>query len=423
MRFFMTNILKSIAPIALVLGLVACGGSSPGHNDHAQHDQSPHGETAAAEVSKGPHGGRLLVDGDFALELAIFETGVPPEFHAWITEDAVPVPPGEVDLTITLTRLGGVKDEINFEPKDDFLQGDTEIYEPHSFVVTIDARHGDKSHHWEYDNFEGRTSIDPDIAAAFGLETELAGPATIHDTVSVYGQIVPNAERARRVTARFDGVVESVAVSVGNRVTQGQNLASVESNESLSRFQITAPIAGVITERNAHPGEQTDGRVLFTILDTSSVWAELAVFPQNRTRVITGAPARVTATGLAMEQQGVISWINNTTQPNQSVTARVVLDNPNGDWVPGMFVTADIRVAEHSVPLAVKRTGLQAFRDFTVVFAQIGDEYEVRMLELGRQDGERVEVLGGLAPGTRYVTSNSYLLKADIEKSGASHDH
>ncbi len=82
-----------------------------------------------------------------------------------------------------------------------------------------------------------------------------------------------------------------------------------------------------------------------------------------------------------------------------------------------------VRIAEHPVPLAVKRSGLQSFRDFTVVYAQIGDEYEVRMLDLGRQDREWIEVLGGLEPGTRYVTENSYVLKADIEKTGATHDH
>jgi len=206
-------------------------------------------------------------------------------------------------------------------------------------------------------------------------------------------------------------------------VTQGQRLATVESNESLSRFQITAPIAGVITDRNAHPGEQTEERALFTIIDTSSVWAELAIFPQDRTQVVVNVPVRVMATGEDLHQQGSISRIDIVTQPNQSVLARVVLDNPNGKWVPGMFVTGEIQVGEYAVPLAVKRMGLQAFRDFSVVFAQIGDEYEVRMLDLGRQDGERIEVLGGLEQGTRYVTTNSYLLKADIEKSGASHDH
>jgi membrane fusion protein, heavy metal efflux system len=80
-------------------------------------------------------------------------------------------------------------------------------------------------------------------------------------------------------------------------------------------------------------------------------------------------------------------------------------------------------VAQREAPLAVKTSALQPFRDFTVVFEQIGDTYEVRMLELGERHGEWAEVLGGLEPGARYVVENSYLLKADVEKSGASHDH
>ena len=80
-------------------------------------------------------------------------------------------------------------------------------------------------------------------------------------------------------------------------------------------------------------------------------------------------------------------------------------------------------VAETNVPLAVKNSGLQRFRDFTVVFAKVEDTYEVRMLELGKSDGEMTEVLGGLEPSQDYVSDNSFLIKADIEKSGASHDH
>ena len=80
-------------------------------------------------------------------------------------------------------------------------------------------------------------------------------------------------------------------------------------------------------------------------------------------------------------------------------------------------------IARHAVPLAVRLSAIQRFRDFQVVFARFGETYEVRMLELGRRDMNWVEVLGGLKPGTEYVSQNSYLLKADIEKSGASHDH
>jgi cobalt-zinc-cadmium efflux system membrane fusion protein len=82
-----------------------------------------------------------------------------------------------------------------------------------------------------------------------------------------------------------------------------------------------------------------------------------------------------------------------------------------------------VTVGATPVALAVPLSSLQRFREFDVVFAQVGEAYEVRMLTLGRRDASFVEVLDGLAPGTTYVVDNSYLIKADIEKAGASHDH
>lgn len=401
--------------------LTACGGGSPETDTTAV--KLAHGTEAEPEPEKGPHRGRLLTDGDFTLELSIVETGVPPEFRVWVTEQGQPVKPEDVDLTIKLTRLGGRIDNIGFMPQGDFLRGDTVIYEPHSFVVSIAATHNGKTHRWQYDNFEGRTKISPEVAKASGLETLIAGPAVLQETVTVYGRIVTNTERVRKISARFDGVIQSVHPSLGDIIREGQPLAKVESNESLKPYTLTAPISGVITQRDANPGEQTGGRQLFTITDTSSVWVDLFVFPAARERVHAGTPVTIRAATGGQPVESTIARVNVQAEANQAVTARVVLDNTDGQFLPGTYVTAEVTVGTHSVPLAVKRTGLQAFRDFTVVYAQTGDEYEVRMLELGRQDREWVEVLGGLEPGTRYVSENSYLIKADIEKSGASHDH
>lgn len=58
-----------------------------------------------------------------------------------------------------------------------------------------------------------------------------------------------------------------------------------------------------------------------------------------------------------------------------------------------------------------------------MVFIKVGDEYEIRPLELGISDGRFTQVLSGLNVGDDYVVNQSYLIKADIEKSGASHDH
>jgi cobalt-zinc-cadmium efflux system membrane fusion protein len=108
---------------------------------------------------------------------------------------------------------------------------------------------------------------------------------------------------------------------------------------------------------------------------------------------------------------------------SQSAVARVVLPNPDGAWRPGLFAQGEIQIGEHAARVAVPAAALQTFRDGTVVFRNEGEVYEVQPVETGRRDGELVEITSGLEPGMRYVTGNSFLIKADILKSGASHDH
>lgn len=381
-----------------------------------------HAAPPAADFPRGTHNGRLLTDGDFFIEIAIFETGVPPEFHVWATNSGAAVSPGEVDLTVTLERLDETN-VIEFMPEDDYLRSTTTIFEPHSFSVVIDARYEGASHRWTYDSFEGRTSIAPALSQSLGIETAIAGPVALAQVVEAFGRTVPKGDYTRAIHARFNGLVTAVTASLGERVDAGQPLMTIESNESLKPYTIDAPITGVVTLRAVNPGEQTDGRLLMEITDPAQVWAELAIFPSDRAAVQIGAPVEVTPIGGGAPANGTIASFAAELGAGQSLTARVTLENADGRFAAGTFVSARIDSGAVQVPLAVKRDGLQPFRDFTVVYAKVGNEYEVRMLELGRQDANYVEVLGGLKPGTEYVTTNSYILKADVEKSGASHDH
>jgi cobalt-zinc-cadmium efflux system membrane fusion protein len=376
-----------------------------------------------AEPERGPNGGRLLRDGDFTLELAIFEAGVPPEFHAWATSGGVPVAPDDVDLTVELGRLGGAVDRIDFTPQGEYLRGNQVVSEPHSFDVTAVARHAGREHRFEYESYEGRTTIAADVARDAGIETGVAGPGAISDELVLYGAIFPDATRVRAVHARFTGLIRSVSRNVGDAVRSGDTLATIESNESLQTYTVTAPIGGTVTARHAAPGEQTDAEPLFEIVDFSYVWAELDVFSRDRARLRTGLPVAVTADD-GTAATGSIDYLAPVgDRASQRVTARVTLDNADGRWTPGRFVEGRVTIGTTPVELAVPLSALQQFREFDVVFAQVGDVYEARMLTLGRRDTRFVEVLEGLTPGTVYVTENSYLIKADIEKSGASHDH
>ena len=157
--------------------------------------------------------------------------------------------------------------------------------------------------------------------------------------------------------------------------------------------------------------------------DNRTLQGELAVYPKDWSRVKAGAPVTITVPGTELQAQAVLKHAYPSVQSDQSRLWLATLDNAEGLLAAGMKINARIETETRDVALAVKRSGLQAFRDFTVVYAKVGDEYEVRMLELGQAAGEWVEVLGGLEPGTEYVTENSYIIKADIEKSGASHDH
>ena len=187
---------------------------------------------------------------------------------------------------------------------------------------------------------------------------------------------------------------------------------------------ITSPLGGVVLERGAVAGEATGDEPLFVVGDLSKLWAELDVFGRDLYRIKPGQPVRVVSLDGQLAAESVVSVLAPvTTHASQSVRARVVLENQQGQWRPGQFVHGEVTVTETPVPLAVRNSALQRFRDFTVVFAQIGDTYEVRMLELGKSDGTWTEVLGGIEPGEKYVAENSFLIKADIEKSGASHDH
>ncbi|HEY6644330.1 efflux RND transporter periplasmic adaptor subunit [Povalibacter sp.] len=404
-----------------LLAVILTGGCAS-HDDH-DHDEGGH-DHGAAEYERGPHGGRVLRDGDFSLELAIYEAGVPPEFRIWLYDDGKLLPPAMSSVRVRLTRLGGDTTEFSFRPDGEFLRGDGIVAEPHSFDVVVKAQVGAQSHEWSFSSYEGRTQIAANTAKAMGVVLVSAGPVTLREQLTLSGTVQADPSRISRVRARYAGVVREIAAQPFSQVTRGAVLAQVQSNESLQNYPILAPITGTIVEQNAQIGEATGDAPLFTIVDIARVWVELDVFQRELGRIEEGQRVELTDLDGTPVGSGRIARIAPlAVHGSQSVRARVVIDNAAGSLRPGQFVSGVVTVAEVSVPLAVERAALQRFRDTDVVFANIGDIYEVRMLELGRADVRHVEVLGGLAPATAYVTGNSYLIKADIEKSGASHDH
>lgn len=402
----------------LAASLPACGQSG---EDSAEKEA---GEVAAGDYERGPHNGRMLRDGDFAIELTVFEDGVPPEYRLYAYRGNKPFDPQAVRARVTIKRLDGEVTTFAFRPQEDYLRGNSVLVEPHSFDVEVVASAAGKRHRWAFPSYEGRVTIVDEAARAAGIETGTVGPQQVGETIEIIGRVELDPTGSAEVGAKYPGPVVSVHRNVGDRVGRGTLLARVESSNSLQTYAIYAPIAGVITQRNTNVGDIADSQPLFVISDPSRTVATFPIFPRNIERIRPGQSVQIRGLEGERSQTATIrDFLPLAEVTSQAVTARASLPNRDGFWRPGMAVRGLVSVDQRSVPLAVRTEAIQQFRDFRVVFAKIGQTYEVRMLELGREGPEWTEVLSGIKPGAVYATKNSYVIKADIEKSGASHDH
>lgn len=207
-----------------------------------------------------------------------------------------------------------------------------------------------------------------------------------------------------------------------------QKLASLDRQATggeLTRYEIRSPIDGVIVEKHVALGEAVDGdTTVFVITDLSTVWAEMDVYPKDLTIVKVGQDATVRATAFESSSQGKVFYVGSLVgEQTRAAKARIVLPNPDGIWRPGLPVTIALTAGEVDVPVAVSRDAIQTVRDWTVVFGRYGSDLEARPVTLGRSDGDVVEVLEGFEAGEQYAAGNSFLIKADLDKAGASHDH
>lgn len=235
-----------------------------------------------------------------------------------------------------------------------------------------------------------------------------------------------------KITAEQDYLAARQAFQETEIATESarQKLSSLgagtsDSTQGLTRYEIRSPIDGVVTDKKISVGEVLkDDALIFQVADLSTVWVELTVPARSLNQLKVGDSASVKAAAFEAQASAKLVYVGALVgEQSRNATARLVLPNPKGLWRPGLPVTVDLTSDEVEVPLAVAADAVQSLRDWSVVFGRYGQQFEARPLELGRSDGRFVEVLKGMTAGERYAAKNSFLIKADIGKAGASHDH
>ena len=224
---------------------------------------------------------------------------------------------------------------------------------------------------------------------------------------------------ARSARRRLDALgVDSEAVAASGDA----------GSQALARYEVTAPRDGTLLEQRLRPGQwqgRDSGPAPLVVADTEAVWAELQVYPRYRGEIAAGQRVRLRAGDPAVEQAGEIAHVMpRLDAATRTATARVPLANPDGQWPPGQFVTAEVAVAEAEAPVVVPRTAVQTVEGAPVVFVAHDDGLEPRRVALGRQGHGDVAVTAGLRPGERYAATHTFPLKAELERGqleGAGH--
>lgn len=294
------------------------------------------------------------------------------------------------------------------------------------------AEHGHEEGHDDHAEGEGdhaeedRVTIPAAAAEASRIVVAVAGPGALQETLTLTGRMTLQPAARAEIHAPYPGPVRAVLRNVGDTVGRGETLARVESAESLQTYAISSPIAGVVLDRQTNIGDVTADQPLFVVGDLSRLQAELNVATRDLARVARGQ--HVVIEGLdegARAQARIASVLPMADAYSQTLIARAPLAGPAGAvFRPGMAVRASVVLTEEPVAVAAPRDAVQTLEGRSVIFVLVAPEtYEARPVTVGRAGRDMIEILSGLAPGESFVAENAFLVKAEIGKGSASHDH
>jgi cobalt-zinc-cadmium efflux system membrane fusion protein len=165
--------------------------------------------------------------------------------------------------------------------------------------------------------------------------------------------------------------------------------------------------------------------VLYTVADLSSVWVDFAVYPQHVGHIRRGQEVRVSSSANGgLQTMGRVDYVGPLLEQDTRMSyARVVLSNPTGDWLPGLYVSVTVTVDRARVAAAVPEEAIVRTADGPAVFRAEGGTFVLQPITTGRTDGMFTEVTQGVLPGDSIVVRNAFLVKAELGKSSAGHDH
>jgi len=200
-------------------------------------------------------------------------------------------------------------------------------------------------------------------------------------------------------------------------------LPSVTDEAKFRFYEIRSPIAGRVTSRNLTLGQWlgTD-KEIFTVAELSTVWLELAIPPNDLGFAKEGQDVRVQSG--SQRATGKIVALSPVIDPDTRAAKAVAeIDNTLGTWQLGDFAAVQLIGGRQEANLIVPREALQTIKGLKAVFVSEGEGFKMRAVTTGREDSANIEILAGLEFGEPIATKNTFILKAELGKAEAEHQH
>lgn len=229
---------------------------------------------------------------------------------------------------------------------------------------------------------------------------------------------------ARRELAQARGdmrIAAQTLLTVGFREADLRRLDTAASE--LSRFEIVAPFAGEVVDKNVFTGELlAEDRQVFVVADLDTVWVNLQVSPEKLSAVSVGMRVTIVA-GSDLSADADVTYVAPMiSEETRSVHARVDLANADRRWRPGTVVDAVFRGSIGKAAVTVPSDAVQTVEGRPVVFLPVTDGFRLQAVKVGRSDGKTAEILRGIKVGDKVAAGQTFALKGELEKGAGDDD-
>ena len=252
------------------------------------------------------------------------------------------------------------------------------------------AGHGHSDEHAHGD--PSATMSDAKVAAA-GIELDKAGPATLarHAAPQRHDAAEPGSAGAGDAALSRHHARDAQA---GRRHGCERGRAgAIESNQSLTAYELKAPIGGTVIDRQRSLGEYaSEQKPAFIIADLSNVWVDFAVHRRDLKRVKAGDTVMIDPEDGGDRSRRRFPMSLRSAPATPRARWRAPWSRTDGRLRPGLFVTGRVVLAAKPFHSRSSSAALQTVEGRTVVFVRNGEKFEAREVELGERDAERAEI-------------------------------